>query len=112
MFFIVWRGWGILTPVLGFLIWLLPLAAAEAVLGHGTYSNVSKPLSVLTALAAAGAIWVVGTTLNGVPGRLLVDPRTGEQVVLRRRHDLFFIPMQWWAIVMVLVAIVGVFAKS
>jgi hypothetical protein len=40
----------------------------------------------------------VGKRLNERPGRLLVDPETGEEVNLRpATSSLFFIPMQWWA---------------
>ena len=112
MFFIIWRGWGILTPILALVIWFLPLALIEGVLGHATYSHYDRPLSFFFALLAAGAIWVVGKTLNGVPGRTLIDPRTGGQVILRKHHDLFYIPMQWWAIPTVLLGVLSLFASS
>jgi len=112
MFLIIWRGWGILVPVLVFVVGFLPLAIADAVLGHARYSEITKPLTFFSLLAAAGAIWVVGRALNGVPGRVLIDPATNQPIVLRRRHDLFFIPMQWWAVPLVLGAIVGLFSHS
>ncbi len=40
----------------------------------------------------------MGRRLNGGPGRVLTDQATGQTVVLRRRHSLFFIPMQWWSV--------------
>jgi hypothetical protein len=112
MFLIIWRGWGILVPVVAFVVGFMPLAIAEAVLGHNRYSEITKPLTFLSLLAAAGTIWVVGRALNSVPGRILIDPATNRQVILRRRHDLFFIPMQWWAVVLILGAVVGLFAHS
>jgi outer membrane lipoprotein SlyB len=49
-------------------------------------------------VASAIATWIVGIRLNDpAQDRVLVDPQTGQRVVLRRRHSLFWIPMQWWA---------------
>jgi len=33
------------------------------------------------------------------PGRRLIDPDTQKEIVLRRRHTFFFIPMQFWSLV-------------
>lgn len=110
MFLLIWRGYGILAPILALVTWLVPLALVQSIVGQAAYSRISTPLSLLFGLAAAAAVWLVGTKLNGVPGRLLVDPRTGQQVVLRKRHDLFFVPMQWWAIPLALLAVAVSFA--
>jgi hypothetical protein len=112
MFLIIWRGWGILTPFLTFLCWLLPLAVIEGAVGHATYSHYSKSLSLVFALLAAGAVWAVGRRLNGDPGRILVDPHTRQQVIVRKRHDLFFLPMQWWAIPIILFGFLQLFTAS
>jgi len=111
MFFIVWRGYGILVPVLAVLVGFMPLVLAQAVLGDANYHHYVGVLGLLTSLAAAGAIWVLGRTLNGRPGRVLVDPNTGERVELRKRHDLFWIPFEWWSIAAVAFGIFGLFGS-
>ncbi|MGU3358896.1 hypothetical protein ACLBWX_01040 [Methylobacterium sp. M6A4_1b] len=40
--------------------------------------------------------------MNGRPGRELIDPRTGERVVLRAWHTLFWIPMQYYSVLLLL----------
>ena len=55
--------------------------------------------------AAAAANWFIGRRLNGKPGRLLVDPATGEQVVLRRTHRLFWIKMEYWSVPVAIAAL-------
>ncbi|MGH2390094.1 MAG: hypothetical protein ACRDIE_18000 [Chloroflexota bacterium] len=71
-------GLGYFGPSGGIRRRFLPLALAEAVLGHARYSEVTKPLTFFSLLAAAGTVWVVGRTLNGVPGRVLIDPATDQ----------------------------------
>ena len=43
---------------------------------------------------------------DSAPTRELVDQKTGQRVLLRNDHSLFWIPMQWWAIPIVLLACV------
>ena len=59
---------------------------------------------IVGSLITAALLWWLGKRLNSAPGRELVDPKTGERLVLRRRHSLFWIPMQWWAIPYLVVA--------
>ncbi len=89
---IIWRGWGVLAA---------PLALVGAFLG-GLLHKMGLPFrlaALLGFLLGAGLIWWVGTRLNDpAKARMMVDAKTGESVLLRSRHDLFWIPLQWWAI--------------
>lgn len=60
--------------------------------------------------AAAWANWALGRRLNGRPGRELIDARTGEHVVLRRTHRLFWIRMEYWSIPVAVTALVPLLA--
>ena len=94
---IIWSGWGVLT-VLCAAVALVGGVALEPVL-----LSVGLPKQsglILGWLAGALANWVLGRQLNGAPGRELVDPRTGQRILLRRRHTLFWIPMQYYSVVM------------
>ncbi|WP_342152878.1 hypothetical protein [Methylorubrum sp. SB2] len=63
---------------------------------------------VLVWIAAAGFNWWLGARLNNRPGRELLDPRTGQIVVLRGRHTLFWNPMQYYSVLMVLLGALAV----
>lgn len=91
---LVWRGWGILAPALIFLELLLT-AMVPSTLAAG----LQKGLQFLIVLAATFGIWYLGNYLNSRPGRVLVDPETGEKVELRSTHTFFWIPMQYWAFI-------------
>jgi hypothetical protein len=97
---IVWRGWGILSIVIG----LLAMAAVQL-----ATRMPSDPWTFRWHAAAALAIAAVlnfwaGWRLNRAPGRLVVDTTTGRRFEVRGRHDLFFIPMQYWSIAFALAA--------
>ncbi|MEF9412830.1 hypothetical protein ABXT21_02125 [Ralstonia sp. SM1864_UCD524_TZ4] len=58
---------------------------------------------------SAAAVWHLGKGLNSRPGRVLVDPKTGQQVELKARHTLFWIPLQWTALLVVAFGVSSLF---
>lgn len=102
---IIWSGWGVLTA----------LFAVGAVAGGVLLEAVLRPIGlpaqsglIIGWLIAAVVNWLVGTRLNNGPARELVDPRTGQHVILRRRHTLFWIPMQYYSVLMVILGAIAV----
>lgn len=87
---IVWQG-------LGFLAALIP-AALLVVLGVLNKSSSLTHGVELALLASAVLVWFIGRRLNSGPDRVLVDPMTNEEVRLKRKHTLFWVPMEWIAI--------------
>ncbi|MCF4129594.1 hypothetical protein [Methylobacterium sp. SyP6R] len=102
---IIWSGWGMLSALIaaaGLVVSVL-LDPALARIGIPTPTGV-----VLVWVVAAAFNWWLGTRLNDLPGRELVDPRTGQIVILRGRHTLFWIPMQYYPVLMVVLGILSV----
>jgi len=95
MFFLVWQGWGILSVFIPVLCTVL-FAGLPNGLGIG-----------IGLLVGATANAYIGHRLNNQPGQVLVDKNTGAEVVLRKKHTLFYVPMQY---VSVLWAVLGIFA--
>ncbi len=101
MWFIIWRGWGILV---------LPLSAVSAVPGIlvilglkalGVSTDLAMGPGMLVASVCCGlAIWFTAKALSSGPQRRLVDADSGRQYVLKRdAGSLFFIPMRFWAFI-------------
>ena len=95
---IIWRGWGVLTIAIVALVGGLVTAIGFNVLKEtGWYAG----LALTAGLVAAAVVnWFVGRRLNSAPTRELVDPVTGGRVVLRRSNNLFFVPMEWWSVLL------------
>jgi hypothetical protein len=94
---IIWRGFGILVVVIAGAALVLTQLLGNALFGSGTYEGHSGPLGTLALLLAAAIVWPLGRALNRRGARTLVDPATGQRVVLRPNHSLFFLPMEYWA---------------
>lgn len=102
---IIWSGWGIVVP----LIVAAVSALSALVFGFAGEEYLDTGLSVGVILSAV-VVWFVGKHLNERPGRRLVDPETGEDVVLRpATSSLFFVPVQWWAPLVVIAGLALLF---
>jgi hypothetical protein len=86
---IVWRGLGILVPF---------IAIPGAVVGSVLTLAVGHPdagLGVGLGMAAAGN-WFVWNRLTARQSKVMVDPQTGQQVMVKPKHSLFFVPTGVW----------------
>lgn len=105
---IIWRGWGILAALIPAAFFIL-FAVVFGVGAKGTAVANSPYMGLFMVLVpgvcSAALVWWLGRKLNSAPARELVDPKTGQRVVLRNDHSLFWIPMQWWAIPIALIVL-------
>ena len=101
---IIWSGWGVLSVLIAGVALVLSVLVDPALARIG----IPTPTGVVAVwLAAAALNWVIGTRLNVRPDRELVDPRTGQTVILRARHTLFWIPMQYLSVLMLLLGVMA-----
>lgn len=107
---IIWSGWGILSVLIAVVVGGGVTAVLMPVFVGLGLDRLSGLAVVVGLLAAAAANWMVGRHLNSRPGQELIDKATGQTVVLRRRHSLFFIKMEWWSVPLVAVALFILFA--
>jgi len=92
---IVWSGWGILAVLIAAVG-----GALGAVAGGEHHSNLGMGIGLV---AVAPAIWLLGKRLNDPEkGRVLVDPQTGQQVIMQRTHTLFWVKMEYWGAIVAL----------
>lgn len=103
---IVWKGWGILVVPLA-AICIGPLVGlAETLIGPGTGA-----IGAAVGLVLAGVLtYLLGTYLNKpVPG---YHPQTGQPVMYRNGHSLFFVPVQFWGFIMLAGSVVALVAGA
>jgi len=102
---IIWRGWGILVAVIAFLGLLAGQLVGTAIFGPVGYEQNATWLVSLGLLVAAVVLWPIGRRMNS-GGRVLVDKATGQEVILKPRHSLFFIPVQFWSPILAVIAVI------
>lgn len=93
---IIWRGFGIMVVVL-------------AVIGVMVGSLGSLPLGMLVAAALTYGMHRLIEAKQ--PPRVLVDQQTGQEVILKPKHDLFFVPVKYWSYVFVALGVLFFFQK-
>lgn len=110
---IIWSGWGFLVAVFVFGCSLVMELLVSSITGNENYyQQAIWPLAL--ALILSGVIsWFMGKRLNKPGVKTLIDKDTGEEVILKnKRHRLFFIPMEYWGPILVVIALIYVITKS
>lgn len=107
---IIWRGYGILVLIIGILGYVGGKIGAESIWGSPLPSNY-RPGTELVSMLVAGAL-VYGLHLfleaKNQP-RILLDQASGQQVQLKRKDDLFYIPVKFWALIFAVLGVVFFF---
>lgn len=93
---IIWQGKGVLGVVIPFIFLVVGQIGLDATMGEGYYSSHSWAPAACLALSAV-VIWVLGRELNKRPVRELVDPKTQQKVILKEKHTMFWMPLQYFA---------------
>ena len=101
---IVWSGLGFLGLLIPFVTAFLAAFLANAALGPGYGAMHMWPMAI-GVLVGAGLVYLLSVRLDR-PGRLLIDPATGQRVVMKSRHTLFWIPLQWIALIAALIGLI------
>lgn len=108
---IIWRGAGIVVVVVVLGVGVATQLATNAAFGNPTYYTDHGWPKLLTLWLAAAMLWPFGRWLNVTKAKEWIDPDTGERVVHHSggEHSLFFIPVEYWAIICVIFGIVALF---
>lgn len=107
MIHIIWTGKGFLVAVVTFGCSLIANLISNWVTGSGAYWEAHKwPLAVSLFISAV-ACWFLGCLFRNRGAQVLIDPKTGKEVVLGKSHTLFFIPMIWWGPVLVVFGLIA-----
>lgn len=89
---ILWSGFGFLPA-----LFLIGFA-----LCFNTNTHTGMAYAFFLAGLASGAL---GWYFHTRPGRTVIDKQTGREMVFRRRHTLFFIPMVYWGPIFIVVGL-------
>ncbi len=89
---IIWSGKGILSA--------LVLIVSFFICGN-IFPDAYTDYGIILSLFISGLFsWVYGVKWNQQNGEILIDPKTGEQSLVKPNHSLFWIPMQYWGLIL------------
>jgi TPR repeat protein len=101
---IIFGGWGLLIFVFGFVAFALSDMAEKNLQIH----DPAKTILFLTIWAFL--VWIIGRWLNSERwSKELIDAKTGKRFRQKAHNALFFIPMEYWAIAIVLFGVFFVY---
>lgn len=110
MFFIFWTGWGFLVPVILGASFVLMQTGLNAIMGPYTYESAEWP-KIIASILTCISVWFVGRYFNNKPRRVLIDKKTGHEVLFKPRNTFFFIPMEYWAFIIAGFEVIFAFTK-
>lgn len=99
---LIWQGFGFIGAIIPIAFYVAVGLLTQAVVGKDYLAHHSWP-GALGTLVGAFAVWCLALALDK-PGRVLLDPQTGQTVEFKKKHTLFFVPLKYLAIVFVVVA--------
>lgn len=96
---IIWTGFGILIPVI-FILGLAGGVYLEPLMFDGGPDSGAGLILISLGLALSSiTCWFFYKALVEKGTKTLLDKETGEDVVFKPSHSLFFIPMHWWGVI-------------
>jgi hypothetical protein len=103
---LIWTGWGFAVPVVAFASLILAELAANAYFDDEFYYAENGWPKAVGMFLAAALLWFLGQFLHRDPGRTVIDKETGQELVIRRTHTFFWIRVEYWALILVVVGVV------
>ena len=107
---IIFSGFGFLVPIIALAVYVAVQWLTDQVLGAGFYTGHAVP-KFAAAIISAVLLFAFGLFLKRRGTRVVIDKATGEELVLRSRHTLFFVPMEYWGGVILVLGILVAFAR-
>ena len=105
MFF--WRGQGIYVVLILFASILITTLFASLILRVENDFSGSKWFLFATFNMAGFFCWRIGNRINSKYPKILIDPKTNEEVEIIERHTFWFIPIKYWGIIY---SVIGIYA--
>jgi len=102
---IIWQRFGFIVAVIVFGCSLIANLIFNAEAGPGYYDHHKWPFAI-SLMVSAVLCWFYGQYLEKRPGRAVIDKKTGREFILNKRHTLFFIPVRYWAPILLVCALI------
>ncbi|MDX8379159.1 MAG: hypothetical protein R8K48_03815 [Gallionella sp.] len=101
---VVWKGWGILALIMPLIMSLSVGSTLDAYYGEDFYKNSAWAMPLVLGIAAI-VVFILGNKINRKPGKIVIDPENNERIELKTTHSMFWIPLQYWSLIILAIAI-------
>jgi hypothetical protein len=109
---IVWRGYGILVLIFAVIGYGLGKFGAEQIWGSPLPPAYRPGAELVGMLLAAAIVYGLQRLIEARQSpRAFIDKASGEEIIVRPRHDLFFIPLKAWPYILALLGVLFFFQR-
>jgi hypothetical protein len=95
------RGFGLAVVGLTFGALILTELGVESALSDEKYYQDHGWPKLLGLVVAAALVWLLSKHFEKRPARVVIDKATGQEFPLTEKHDLFFVPLRYWPVILV-----------
>lgn len=95
---VVWSGRGVLSIIVLVVVFGLSVSILPTESQDWSF--------VITSLVTGVFSWIFGKKWNEKEGQTVIDKATGQEMILKPNHSLFWIKMQYWGIIFGVLSIV------
>lgn len=106
---IVWTGFGFLIALIGVACLLGVQVVINSIMQDTTYYEIHAWVKTLAMFLAALFSWLFVYFVGQTKQRMLTDNETGQEVVLKASHTLFFIDTKYWPFIYLFIGAVVLF---
>ncbi len=106
---IIWNGLGFLVAVIVFILLLAAEYVTEWMFADDSYYQAHGWPKLLAFFIATAMIWPLGIYLNRKEGKVLIEKATGKEVLIKPNHSLFFIRMEYWGPILLVLGVIFLF---
>lgn len=109
---IIWQGLGFIVAIVAVAALVLTEKSVESVFADEKYYQ-THGWPKLLALALSGFIVLfIGKFLNGRKGKVVIEKDTGREVVLKSQHSFFFINVEYWGYILMILGVIFLFVTT
>jgi len=109
---LIWSGLGFLVGLITFGCLVATEFLVEAAYHDDRYYQANGWPKFLGFAIAAAIVAIVGRRLKRRQGRVLIDPETGSEVIVNPRHTFFFIRVDRWAPILLVLGVLFSFVTE
>lgn len=106
---IIWNGLGFLVAVITFLLLLCAEYVTESLFRDESYYQAHGWPKLLAFFLAGAVVWPLGAYLNRRRGKVMIEKETGKEVLIKPKHSFFFIRMEYWGPILLVLGVVFFF---
>lgn len=106
---LIWRGYGILVPVVTFLTLIMTEFSVENITNNENYYQENSWVILLALTVSAIICFLISIYFDSKKfEKVYIEKETGKEVIIRNKNTFFFIEIKYWSILLPLFGVIYV----